>query len=112
LFVSVEDGAVRSVADGVGANLKASLESPACHAVNLGFRSGHDALGLRSVAIRFEKRGAARAERTIGKKLECANGQLVMCIDFRPALEPLFDEILVRAIEHGINAQGHLPVPY
>ena len=112
LFVGVEHGAVRSVADGMRAKLKASLESTARQTVNLGLRRGHDALGLGSVAIRFEKRGTARAERAIGKKLECTHGQLMMWIDFRPALEPPFNKILVRAIEHGINAQGHLPVPY
>ena len=32
----------------------------------------------------------------------------MMGIDFRPAFEPFVNKILVRAIEHGINAHRHL----
>ena len=107
LFVGVQHAAIRSVTDGMRTNLKASLERATSQTVDIGFRSGHHAFGLRSVAVRLEERCAPRAERAIGEKLEGANRELMMRIDFRTALEPLVHEVFVRAIEHGINAQGH-----
>ena len=101
LFVSVQHAAICRIADGVGANLKAGLQRAARQAVNVSFRGGHQAFRLRRIAVRFEKRCTARAERAIRKKLERANRQLVVRIDFRPALEPFVN----RAVQHGVNAQ-------
>ena len=107
LFVSIQRAAIRGVADGMRTNLKTCSQRPIRQIVDFCLRSGHHAVGLHSVAIRFEQRRPARTERTIRKKLESANCELVMRINGRAALQPFVDEVFVRAVEHGVSAQRH-----